>query len=506
MNAKATPVASPPTDAFQRDRLSYVLPDFTRISWVSDKARATWEPRIQRIGHAWSEMEWRSVVSGLRRCALTSVPADRLIARSAEWAIGGLSTMPVAMSGTAPGYASTSVAPRAGEPFEYRVAVGGLSDVAELKQAIDAGDDGTMGRLLGFPACCITFFRRVWVTSGCVDTTWQMASNGAVASEEGRLIEVDPRAPFQANILWRWMGVRAVPHLPCSFSCPHTVDFANLLMSSGRDLGFGSEMEWMEEILNWPASWSALHGIAQVKTPVLKVSTRTDATGHEFVVRRPGRRMPDEAAAGLVFPFRTPERPGVTHSVAFRRGLEAPIATSAVPPSWYASDNGFNTAMAMDEAHRPIVELVHTTIGETGTVLDLGCGNGALLKKICGPRPNLIPFGMDLDVTKLEHARLLQPAFAENFVAGSMFDGIPLDGDTVHSVVLLMPGRLLEVDEAWAAQLRSWLQGHFQHLLVYAYGDWLTKHDGLAGLTAKAGLRLLSSHRSGTAGFAQLAD
>ena len=180
----------------------------------------------------------------------------------------------------------------------------------------------------------------------------------------------------------------------------------------------------------------------------MKVSTRTDATAHEFVVRRHGRRMPDEAAAGLDFPFRSPERPGVTHSMAFVRGLETPIAPYTAPPSWYASDNGFSSTMAMDEAHRPIVELAHTSIGETGTVLDLGCGNGALLKKICEPRPSLIPFGVDLDETKLEHARQLQPSFAANFVAGSMFEGIPLDGDTVYSLVLLMPGRLLEVDEA----------------------------------------------------------
>ena len=155
MTPEAMPVASPSIDAFQRDRLSYVLPDFTRISWVSDQARATWEPRIQRIGDAWSEIEWRSVLSGIRRCALTSVSADRLIARTAEWAAGGLSTMPVAMSGTTPGYASTSIAPRAGEPFEYRVAVGGLADVAALKQAIDAGDDGRWVACSGFPAAAL---------------------------------------------------------------------------------------------------------------------------------------------------------------------------------------------------------------------------------------------------------------------------------------------------------------------------------------------------------------
>ena len=115
-------------EAFQRDRLAHVLPDFTRISWVSDRARSIWEPRIGRIGTAWAEIEWRSVEAGIRRCALTSVPSEQLVARSMEWAATGLSMMPVAMSGTSPGYASTSVSPRVGEPFEYRVAVGALAD------------------------------------------------------------------------------------------------------------------------------------------------------------------------------------------------------------------------------------------------------------------------------------------------------------------------------------------------------------------------------------------
>ena len=39
------------------------------------------------------------------------------------------------------------------------------------------------------------------------------------------------------------------------------------------------------------------------------------------------------------------------------------------------------------------------------------------------------------------------PAFAANFVAGNMFERMPLDADTVYSLVILMPGRLIEVDE-----------------------------------------------------------
>ena len=277
-------------------------------------------------------------------------------------------------------------------------------------------------------------------------------------------------------------------------------------MAFGRERGYGAEMEWLEEILSWPASWSALHGIAEVKTPVVKASTRTDATAHEFIVRRHGRRLPAEAPAGLGFPFRSPERPGITHSLAFRKGLEAPIALHTAPPEWYASDNGFSARAAMDEAHRPIVEMALTSLGDTGTVIDLGCGNGALLKKICEARAGAIPFGVDVDESKLEHARLLQPAFSANFVAGNMFERIPIDADTVYSLIILMPGRLLEVDEASAGRLREWLRGHFHRLLVYAYGEWLTRYGGLSMLAERAGLALESVHKSGVVGLARIAD
>jgi hypothetical protein len=77
---------------------------------------------------------------------------------------------------------------------------GAIADVAELKHAIDAGDDGTMGRLLGFPDCCIAFFRKTWVDEGCVDTTWAMAANGGRADDTGQPIEIDADTPFQAII------------------------------------------------------------------------------------------------------------------------------------------------------------------------------------------------------------------------------------------------------------------------------------------------------------------
>ena len=46
--------------------LDFLLPHFTRSAWVSDQARAVWEPRIHRITQAWFEIEWLSVVAAIR--------------------------------------------------------------------------------------------------------------------------------------------------------------------------------------------------------------------------------------------------------------------------------------------------------------------------------------------------------------------------------------------------------------------------------------------------------
>ncbi len=89
----------------------------------------------------------------------------------------------------------------------------------------------------------------------------------------------------------------------------------------GSTAGYEEEMEWLLEILSWPLEWSCLHGIAEIKTPVLKVSTTTDATASKYVVRVQGDRYPAEGSQGLNFPYRLSQPPLVTQSRGFQRGL-----------------------------------------------------------------------------------------------------------------------------------------------------------------------------------------
>jgi Methyltransferase domain len=528
------------------ERLSFALPEFSRVSWVSDEARDAWQPRLEAIIGAWSEIEWRSIAAGVRACAVRMPGPSEFVSEGQRWAEAGLSGLPIEMIGETSGYSAATPQAVLGAPFRFRTVVGSPGDLVTFKRAWDVGDQEVIGTMLGYPPCCREFFRDVWVELGMIDTTWPMAAATGDAKVEAGTIDVS--GPPECNILWRWMGVRAVPHLPCRFDCEVTVGLAGQLIEVGRSAGFGQEMEWLLEILSWPVEWSALHGIAEIKTPILKVSASTDATPRTYVVRRHGQAIPREGARGLAFPYRRSRRP-FSSSASFARGLsrapegpdvetraatEEPPRTSAVRapraarathnaapkvdsgdgrapaasapleivqdagktpehPDWYATDNGFSTVAAMVAQHKPILDLASAILGPAGGhVLDLGCGNGALLLELQALRPTVTPHGVDLDPVHIEHARTLHPNHADNFRVVDMFDGSALDGpEDGYALTFLMPGRLLETDRSRATQFTNNLYTKCPNVLAYAYGDLLDRRGSVATLAQRAGLSVV---------------
>jgi hypothetical protein len=474
------------------ERLDFTLPDFTRLSWASDAARNLWEPRLGRIAAAWAEIEWRSVTAGIRPCALLRTPVSQLATATAGWIAASLWPLPLTVEGgtTAP-YSSTPV-PLGGTEAENLICLvlGSRPDVLRFRKAWEAGDNATMGALLGYPRCCREFFRRVWVEGGRLDTTWPMATQ--TRRPEGRCVSLAPEGPPWPNVLCRWLGVRAVPHLPCRFDCVESRTLGERLMAFGREAGFGTEVDWLREVLNWPLEWSALHGIAEIKTPVVRISARTDATAQKYVVHWQGEGYPQEGASGLSFPYRQPARPQLTASAAFRRGLRGPARAAGSPPPWYGRGNGFDSLEAMDAAHAPLVELARAALGgdrQGGRVMDLGCGNGALLQKLCPAGTGLIPHGIDLDHHAIGHAKGLLPAFADHFLVGDLFDTERwAGGGERYLLTLLMVGRLLEAPPPGAGRLLSAIEATSERLLVYAYPGY--SEDGLETLARRAELTL----------------
>lgn len=167
-------------------------------------------------------------------------------------------------------------------------------------------------------------------------------------------------------------------------------------------------------------------------------------------------------------------------------------SAGALRPDWYHEDNLFPSRERMDEVHAPIVDLAVQTLGRrAGQVLDLGCGNGALLAKLHARNASLTPFGIDVEPARIEHAHVLLPDHARRLVTGDMFSPQLARWDDERFVLaLITPRRCQEGGPDRTRALLDWLRPRVEHLLVYGYGRSLTEFGDLAGFARQVGIQL----------------
>jgi hypothetical protein len=292
--------------AIYPDRLNFVLRGFVRKAWASAAAERTWSSRFARIRAAVGRVEWMSVVRGLRPCALLQLPIHQIESCASLWAAEGLAWKRLGESSPRIG-AWWLDADLRRNSASCRIVLGRKRENSDFEQAWNASDHNRIGELLGYPPCCRSFFEQVAQAQSCVDTVWPMSAHEPHIQDRvlGRLAD----GPPASNILLQSLGVRAIPHCPCSFGCRETARLAEDLQEVAAAQGNMEEYGWLTSILSWPMEWSALHGIAEIRTPVLKICIPTDATASEYVVRWKGAALPAEAARGLNFPYRTSAHP-----------------------------------------------------------------------------------------------------------------------------------------------------------------------------------------------------
>jgi hypothetical protein len=263
-----------------------ILPPFVRYAWTEYRSQHIWKDRIQGITQAWKEIEIASVSEGLRSCALLRIPLQDMAGLEKRLSAQGL--VGVQCPPVAPVVLQES---REAEHWPMNVTIGSMKQTALFLDAWKKQDHKEIGSLLGYPDCCCDFYFTVCVKQKHVDTVWWAAvhtarelhnSNNPTAQTKD-LCEIGGHPT--ANIILHKMNLNAVPHLPCSFHCKETIAKAHQFIQLGKEAGYTDEMNWLLEILSWPMEWSALHGIAEIKTPVFKMITNTDATPTKQVVR-----------------------------------------------------------------------------------------------------------------------------------------------------------------------------------------------------------------------------
>jgi hypothetical protein len=403
------------------ERLPFQIPEFVRTAWVSEQARTYWEPKIQAINQVWPLVERASVFEGLRPGALQSVQPPQLPVLQAEcFAHNTLMTI-VGIEGAHEAYGNAAVPYTPGQPCVLRVFIGPKPKT--FLAAWQAGNQRVIGQALGFPECCVQFFERYWQHDGWRDLTYPMLES----QHEHRITN---------NVLLKALGVRPVFHLPCSFTCQESRDIGEQILALMILLGHAQEEAWLRELLSMPMEWTSLHGVAIVVTPLFKIVYASDPLPTKATLRLQSDAYPVYGARGNTFPFET--------------------VTPVPVPLVKRFQNGFTTREAMQRAHQFVIDALPPEL--YGSVLDLGCGDGTLLRAIQARHPYTELHGVE-QRTDLLHG----------YDVGNLF---AWEWHRDYRLVLLAAQRLIEVDRATAFGLLDHIARHAETLVLYSYAAW----------------------------------
>lgn len=404
-----------------------VLPEWTRWAWASMTDRELWYPLFKEAGQAWQGIERWAVIDGVRPAAYQHITPDRFLEETTRLAKLGLSVIPIAQTNTNNAYQSASGGFDPSKPWEYRVIITKMENAAKVLSVPDlANDNAALGAVLGYPPCCIEFFLRTW-GAGQVDTTWdQYAETG------------NADGPPEANLLWRWMGIRWVSHLPCSYQCEHTVELGRKIREVAINHGYLEEARTVDAILSWPVRWSAVNGIAEIVSPVIKVSTRSD--------------------------WAPP-----SHNRRFERTGQA---SKSEKTFW--THNGFSSHEFMRRVHVPIIQAIKEFVPQNASVVDLGCGNGALLRRAKLYRPDIKIGGMDINEEAIQSVQ--SSIMSRKWVAGKIQDMAWVDifPKREETAVIFCPVRAHEMTDEERTRFMETLLT-YPVMVAYVYSDNLQK-------------------------------
>ncbi len=413
--------------------------------WTLLAARQEWEPIIRSAAAAWAELEAISVSAGLRRSALLCLTPEELVRATRDCGHNGLALTALAWDGA-------SLRAALHPPGQAQ---------RDWLDAWATCDDDRIGDLLGFPRCCREHFARTWAR-GLTDTVLSMT-------------EVD--GPPEANTLLRHLGVRLVPHLPCSAACEATVALGREMAELGRQAGL--DVDALYRLLSLPVKYSALHGVAITETPHFRFMSGTDWTAEEALASHAETCVrptcgPDHQVCGY------PVEPPHHHDTV-----------APEPATW--EDNGFSTREAMEAAHAVVLAVagdahaIRPRIADgKPSAIDLGCGDGSLLERFRAGRVGSW-YGVESDPGRAARGRRRHPElqiFADTIQAAASY---AWDELTDFGVAFFMPGRLLEMSAEDAAATRRLLRLP-RRVVAYAYGDWLAEYGQIASLCGAAGL------------------
>jgi hypothetical protein len=150
-------------------------------------------------------------------------------------------------------------------------------ELDEMIKAFHVFDNDTMGRLLGYPKCCVEAFKSRWPNEK--DTVLRAAMDSVGQDESSKEIHLNDIC--FTNVFLRYSGHRYIPHLPCSFYCSESENIGKKMMQLEESV-FGESV--LKRILSLPLTVSMYRGISEVTSEWFKIVVGTDFTKEKYTI------------------------------------------------------------------------------------------------------------------------------------------------------------------------------------------------------------------------------
>lgn len=248
---------------------------YTSLNWKSPTSRDAWSEWFNRMSHAKSEAEWRSVLDSEtdRKAAIIHINnhnREDWLERVGE---NDLHYREIRYSEPYGGFAHEFSPTDKSDPnrITYSVIAENADIADKMKEAeLEMGGaerHDVVGELLGFPKCCRNFFANDWMEEGIRDPMYEISCNTEssekIDDNPNKIIVKDPNVG--TNIMWRYFGISYITHMPCSWECEDSIELARNRYRIMSENGYGEEADRINEWLQQPFDWSGYHGQAHIQ-------------------------------------------------------------------------------------------------------------------------------------------------------------------------------------------------------------------------------------------------
>lgn len=288
--------------------LNFKLPTLARTQFVSLPAKEYWEPKIKLARMAANQLEFLSIIHNLRKCCTVHIKKEEFEDKSKYYLENyGLFLTVIKCIVAFKGFSETHREPKENEKaILFCTLTKNVQDGIDFKNAYNNNNHEEMGKILGYPSCCSKSLMEN-MHNGYFDSTFQQAektNEKYIKSKEETKIRLSYRTPWEINSFLRIIGLRIIPHEPCSNDCEKSLNMAKEWLKLGEEL----ELEGLEDLkflLQISCEWDALKGIGYITTPIFKIERNSVACYPNYIVQREGKKFPMYAGKGLKFPFVT---------------------------------------------------------------------------------------------------------------------------------------------------------------------------------------------------------